>query len=120
MSRHNNLRVRMREATNIARAVAFNRFNVMVFFDNSEEILSPRCLKLDPNRLWKQDETRIRTVLSATRILAEKRAKQVGLLTSVEKGNLLTILHLSIFMRLEMLFSQPISSQRSTSKTILC
>ncbi|GFO23689.1 tigger transposable element-derived protein 6 [Plakobranchus ocellatus] len=91
MSRHNNLRVRMPEATSIACAVALNRFNAMVFFDNFEEILSRSGVKLDLNRLWNLDETGIRTVPSATRILAEKGAKQVGLLTSAEKGNLVTI-----------------------------
>ncbi|GFN81886.1 tigger transposable element-derived protein [Plakobranchus ocellatus] len=92
MSRHNNLRIRMPETTSIARAVAFNRFNVMVFFDNFEEILSRGGVKFDPNRLyvepgrdWNSDCPICYTYST------EKGAKQVGLLTSTEKGNLVTI-----------------------------
>ena len=41
--------------------------------------------------MWNLDETGVRTVPSTTRVIAEKGIKQVGLLTSAERGDLVTM-----------------------------
>ena len=81
----------MPEATSIARATAFNRYNVNMFFDNYESILTRPNVMLEHRRIWNLDETGVKTVQGTSKVLSEKGIKQAGQLTSVERGVLVTM-----------------------------
>ena len=91
MKRNLNLSIRMPEATSIARATAFNRYNVNMFFDNYESILTRPNVMLEPHWIWNLDETGVKTVQGTSKVLSEKGIKQVGQLTSAERGVLVTM-----------------------------
>ena len=91
MKRNPNLSIRMPEATSIARATAFNRYNVDMFFEQYERILTRPNFKLEPHRVWNLDETGVKTVQGTSKILSEKGLKQVGQITSAERGVLVTM-----------------------------
>ena len=72
------------QATSIARAVGFNRPQVQRFFDIYKECLE--AYQYPPSRLWNMDETGMATVQKPGRILAAKGMRQVGKVTSAERG----------------------------------
>ena len=78
MTRHQNLSVRQPEATSLARSMAFNVVTKDNFFDILEKIQDEK-------------ETGLTTVQGRpSRIIAKKGRKQVGSLTSAERGQLCT------------------------------
>ena len=89
MQRNPVLSLRCPEATSLSRATSFNKQSVEVFFSKLDEVISKH--ELTGNDIWNMDETGLTTAHTPSRIIAKKGAKQVGALTSIERGTLVTL-----------------------------
>lgn len=89
LKRHQNLSIRIPEATSLARSMAFNKPVIDKFFNDLEDLYVR--YKFEPDRIYNMDETALTTVQGITKILAEKGQKQVGQLTSSERGTLISL-----------------------------
>ncbi|KAJ3616588.1 hypothetical protein MTP99_017334, partial [Tenebrio molitor] len=88
--KHPNVSLRTPEATSAARARAFNKNNVNKFFSLLDECF--RRFPYSPHRVFNVDETGLTTVQSkSSKVFAAKGRKQVGSLTSAERGILSTV-----------------------------
>ncbi|XP_045456865.1 MFS-type transporter clz9-like [Melitaea cinxia] len=87
--RNPNISLRRPESTSINRITAFNETEVKMFFNNLESLQTK--YQFDANRIYNVDETGISNVQRNSRILASKGQKQVGMISSGEKGTTITV-----------------------------
>lgn len=87
--RHPELSIRKPEATSTARAQAFNKPNVMKFYNLLQDVQAKH--NFPPHRVFNVDETGLTTVQSkSSKVFALKGRRQVGAMTSAERGVLST------------------------------
>lgn len=89
MKRHPNLLIRSAQLTSLARATSFNRTNAGRFFSKLGAVIEKHGFA--GNDIWNVDETGITTVQIPDRIIARCGVKQVGAVTSAERGVLVTV-----------------------------
>ena len=89
LRRHETLAIRQPEATSLARATAFNRATVGAFFNILHDCLE--MIGASGDRIVNLDETGVTTVQKVPKVVATKGLKQVGQITSRERGELVTV-----------------------------
>lgn len=92
LSRNPGLAIRKPEATSIQRAIGFNAPQVSRFFDLLKEQTAMIPSDQLQHRVYNMDESGLSVVHTPSKILAQKGKKQVGKLTSGEKGKTVTII----------------------------
>lgn len=88
MHRNPTLSLRKPENTSLARIKAMNYENITTFFDNYRDLRQK--FNFPENRIYNFDESGISTVLPSPKIIAKKGQKQVGQISSAERGAQLT------------------------------
>lgn len=89
LNRVGGLSVRKPEATSLARATSFSKTNTERFFGLLKEVKDK--YNFSDDRIFNLDETGVTVVQKPTKIIAQKGKKQVGRITSLEKGNTTTL-----------------------------
>ncbi|XP_065662658.1 uncharacterized protein LOC101240724 isoform X2 [Hydra vulgaris] len=78
------------QPTSLGKSSAFNRETVRIVYKNYKNVLERYYF--DPSNIWNCDETGITTVHVPPKILAPKDKKQIGSMTSAERGNNVTMI----------------------------
>lgn len=89
MRRNAHLSLRTPEATSLSRATSFNKTNVNSFFEIYQRLLQK--YQFNASRIWNIDETGVTTVQKPKKIVAARGQKQIGAITSAERGTLVTL-----------------------------
>ncbi|CAK1582112.1 unnamed protein product [Parnassius mnemosyne] len=90
LKRHPELSIRQPESTSSARAAGFNKQVVDQFFNFLGNVYDEH--HLTPDRIYNCDETGISVVpKTKSKIIARKGRKQVGAITSAERGTTITV-----------------------------
>ncbi|XP_033760572.1 uncharacterized protein LOC117342503 [Pecten maximus] len=89
LKRHSELSLRTPEATSIARATAFNKTNVSEYLTKLTEVTERHIFEACD--IWNVDETGVVTVVKPKKVVAGTGVKQIGSLTSAERGQLVTL-----------------------------
>lgn len=90
MHRNKDLAIRKPESTSLSRATSFNKTNVGDFFDKLSYVYEK--YEFPPHMVFNTDETGCSTVTNPPKIIGERGSKQVGQVTSAERGTLVTTL----------------------------
>ena len=89
MKRHPELLLRQAEATSTARARGFNKRSVGEYFDKLEALIAKHSF--DAAHIFNVDESGITTVQKPGKVIGRRGKKQVGSLTSGERGFTTTV-----------------------------
>lgn len=88
MKGHPDLSLRTAESTSLMRAVGFNKTQVDNFFTNLQKLMDKYNFR--PSNIYNYDETGVTTVQKHEKVIAIKKVRQVGKLTSAERGKNVT------------------------------
>lgn len=90
MHRHPELSFRTPEKTSLSRITGFNKVQMTKFYDLIRDAMEEH--HFEPQRIYNVDETGMSTVPNrTTKVIAKKGVKQVGKVTSAEKGQTTTL-----------------------------
>lgn len=93
LKRHSELSVRLPERTSISRAIGFNRQKVKMYFDLLGNTLFDEngTRLIPPENVYNVDETGLTICQKSQKIVAKKGKKNVGVITSAERGRTITV-----------------------------